>query len=239
MSTATIERPKKTSAAQAKPTKPTASTLASLTATLEQVRATIELAIQSAEVGSAAETLLRHVDESLLPKSTGALRAPSFDRSDLSAVYEELFVPLAMIEGAIALSSGTVIESTLRDAFGVLDWAQTEMDDAGAVARSLPQSSDAVADAATEQPEEVRRLELAKEANHEIEKLAEAAIRLMEQSVGEDFLIYHGMLRRIQLLSNINFFAMELHGDDQETAARDWGDMAQIDTLERAYRGWL
>lgn len=84
-----------------------------------------------------------------------------------------------------------------------------------------------------------RRLALAQESNHEVEKLAEAMERLLRQRRDEDFLIYHGMLTRIQQLSTITYFAMRIHGDSPEKEDHNWGDLSKIETLEAAYRGLL
>lgn len=84
-----------------------------------------------------------------------------------------------------------------------------------------------------------RRLALAQESNHEVEKLAEGMERLLRQHRDEDFLMYHGMLTRIQQLANITYFAMRIHGDTPEEEDRNWGDLSKIETLEAAYRGLL
>lgn len=141
MSTATIERPKKAAGAKgkAKIAVPAASTLDSLRATLEQVRSSIGLVVQSAESDSgSAEFLLSHVKESLLPAAIDALRAPSFGKADLIASYEGLYVPLAMIEGAIAVFSDSVFEPALREAHALLEWVHSEMAIGDALYKSLP-----------------------------------------------------------------------------------------------------
>lgn len=139
MSTATIERPKKAGAAKRKMAVQAASTLDSMRGTLEQVRASLGLVIQSAETDSGcAEALLFNAKESHLARAIDALRAPSFGRAELGAVYDGLFLPLAMIEGATALLSGSVFESAIRDAHALLTWAHSEMAIGGALDQSLP-----------------------------------------------------------------------------------------------------
>lgn len=139
MITTTIERPKKAATVRAKVAVPAASTLDSLRATLEQVRSSIGLVVQSAESDSgSAEFLLSHVKESLLPAAIDALRAPSFGKADLIASCEGLYVPLAMIESAIAVFSNSVFEPALREAHALLEWVHSEMAVDDALYKSLP-----------------------------------------------------------------------------------------------------
>lgn len=82
------------------------------------------------------------------------------------------------------------------------------------------------------------RLDLVSETNHEISKIAEGIVRLMEVERNDDFLIYHGMLARIQQLSNIQFYALRLHGEAGEAEVRAWGEHdTNVERLVRAYKG--
>ena len=72
------------------------------------------------------------------------------------------------------------------------------------------------------------RIELARQANFEISKLAEAASNL--SNVGDDdYQILHGILARIQTLSDIVFYAARLHGDSD--------DAFSMQKLQNAFKG--
>lgn len=136
---ATNPRAKAQAAARINPTK---SPLEALHACLLQGREKTALAYDAAERGTAVDTLLQHVEEVLLPDALAPIYRKDLNRVGLHAVYEGLFVPLAALEGAIALSTDSVLEHTLREAHVLLDWAQTQMDSAGEIARGLPDTSD-------------------------------------------------------------------------------------------------
>ena len=80
--------------------------------------------------------------------------------------------------------------------------------------------------------DETRRFELAREATHEISMLAEATAKLCNN---DDFPIYHGIMARITVLSQIVYQALRLHGDPDH----EWGEMAELTTLERAFKGYI
>jgi hypothetical protein len=69
------------------------------------------------------------------------------------------------------------------------------------------------------------RLDLAREANYEISKLAGAVSNICQT---EDRPIYHGMMARIILLTEVIFHSMRM-GED--------GDDPDIETLQRAFKG--
>jgi len=73
------------------------------------------------------------------------------------------------------------------------------------------------------------RLELARLANLEISKLAEAATNICDD---DNHPIYHGMMARISTLSDIIYYAMRLYGEDE-------GGEPNIQKLQRAYKGFL
>lgn len=57
------------------------------------------------------------------------------------------------------------------------------------------------------------RLMLAQRANLEINKLAATASTLCD---GDDYPVFHGIMSRIQTLSEIIFYAQRLHGESDE-----------------------
>lgn len=86
---------------------------------------------------------------------------------------------------------------------------------------------------------DAKRMALLAESNHEISKLAEGMVRLLSINRDDDFLMYHGMLARIQQLSEMQFHALRLHGDPEDEAVKNWGGNAKIENMERIYRGML
>ncbi|SES75073.1 hypothetical protein [Variovorax sp. OV084] len=91
----------------------------------------LQLAHQSVEMtdpGEAAEILLRTVIEDMLPAALAPMHCEPLARADVDAAYTGMFPALAAIEGVIALSTGQVIETTLREAFAHLDAANAWMD---------------------------------------------------------------------------------------------------------------
>lgn len=82
------------------------------------------------------------------------------------------------------------------------------------------------------------RLELVVDTNHEISMLAEGITRLLDIERNDDFLIYHGMLARIQQLSNIQFYALRLHGETGEKELNSYGKWdTDVGHLAMVYRG--
>ncbi|MET3459779.1 hypothetical protein [Variovorax atrisoli] len=91
----------------------------------------LQLAHQSVgltDPGEAAEVLLRAVIEDMLPPAIAPMYHQPLTRADADEAYTGMFTSLAAIDGVIALSLGHVIESTLRDAWVLLDEANSLMD---------------------------------------------------------------------------------------------------------------
>ena len=80
----------------------------------------------------------------------------------------------------------------------------------------------------TEQ-DKAERLELSRQANLEISKLADAVSDICKD---EDQPIYHGIMARIKTLSEIIYYAQKLHGKDE-------GDEPTLKDLQRVYTGYL
>ena len=138
---AVINKPRAKVAKASAPLKPTLSILRN---TLKEVEEKVAAVYEMAEPGSTMETLLEHIEgrmrAALQPIYREDLSAEVFDAS-----YAALFLPLALLEGAIAVSRGSVLEHTLCEAHAQLDWAHTQMDSACEIARTLP-SADPAAD---------------------------------------------------------------------------------------------
>lgn len=78
--------------------------------------------------GDAPEILLRAVIEDMLPPAIAPMYRQPLTRAEVDAAYTGMFTSLAAIDGVIALSRGQVIEDTLRDAWVLLDEANSLMD---------------------------------------------------------------------------------------------------------------
>jgi len=151
---AVIDKPR--AAAKPKATKSTLKTrLDSIFSKLKLGQEKLQLAHQSVELtdpGDAADVLLRAVVEDMLPAAIAPMYRQPLTRSDADAAYTGMFTSLAAIDGVIALSRGEVVESMLREAWVLLDEANSEMD--SAYLKDLPDGSEPVtpaqAPAATE-----------------------------------------------------------------------------------------
>lgn len=73
------------------------------------------------------------------------------------------------------------------------------------------------------------RLELARNANHEISMLAQAAANICQD---EDRPIYHGMMARIQTLTEIIYYSQRLHDETE-------GDEPDVPALQRVFKGMI
>ena len=138
---ATKPRAKATKAAATK-----ATSIETLKPQFRTVQSLISQLRDGSTPGSTIETLLRHLDEDLLPDALAPLRYQGpITKTHAHRTYEALFTSLAVIDSLIALADGTLLSPTIREAHALLDAAQTELDSAGELARSLP-DHDAAAD---------------------------------------------------------------------------------------------
>lgn len=76
--------------------------------------------------------------------------------------------------------------------------------------------ADAAAPAAQQQDQEAR-LKLARGANYQIERLARTMTLLADQLDSDAQPVFHGMAARIAQLSELVYFAGQLHGEDPNT----------------------
>lgn len=130
-----------------KPGTPVSERIETLRAALYEADEKIEGAYDSAECGSASELLLDHIAHDLLCDAVRPILRNedeahiSFTNGDADTARGALFTVLAALEGAMALSLGSMICSTLAEAFLLLDWAQDELEDL-ALHRLLPEVTD-------------------------------------------------------------------------------------------------
>ncbi|MNX66625.1 hypothetical protein D3C86_977250 [compost metagenome] len=120
--------------------------LDSIFANLKLGQEKLQLAHQSVEMtdpGDAADVLLRSVIEDMLPAAIAPIYRQPLTKADASQAYTGMFPSLAAIDGVIALSRGQVIESMLREAWTVLDEANSQMDFADL--NGLPEGSQPIA----------------------------------------------------------------------------------------------
>lgn len=88
----------------------------------------IEHAYDKAEPGESLSTVLDHIAHELLIGDVFRMDEPNPTQQDAEATYEALFKPLAVLDSAIALARGTIFEPFLREAWQLLDKAQTACD---------------------------------------------------------------------------------------------------------------
>lgn len=79
--------------------------------------------------------------------------------------------------------------------------------------------------------------ELARQANLEIEKLAEAMITISEASGDDDYPITHGIMTRIMVLNQIIFHSAQLHGNDRGAWHLGADDQALFRDLKDKFKG--
>ncbi|HWT21664.1 MAG TPA: hypothetical protein VN280_22405 [Variovorax sp.] len=83
--------------------------------------------VEMTDTGAAADVLLRAVVKDMLPAAIAPMWREPLAQTDVDAAYDNMFVSLAAIEGAIALMTGHVLADTLREAHGLLDAAHSAM----------------------------------------------------------------------------------------------------------------
>lgn len=162
--------------------------LDAINSSLTQGRAKLEIAVQSivaTDLGEPVEVLLSFVTDNLLPEAIAPLRDTPLTRAHIEAAYTGMFPALAALQGVIALSEGSVIQSTVREAHDLLDAANSAMDfnDMGDALRQRSSSSP------TARPPSEAELEAAAgwddDEMHEVRCLLVEAIAIM-RSRGED-----------------------------------------------------
>ncbi|MGV3679804.1 MAG: hypothetical protein ACO1PM_08770 [Acidovorax sp.] len=152
--------------------------------------------------------------------------------------------PLALLLGAAAMTRELKVDifsDTIVRAHAMLDECQDNLD-SQAIGKLLPEgqtitiSAPPAADPhdVAEHGSAVDRRELARQANLEIMKLAEAMQLINEAHGEEEHPITHGIMARIIVLSEIVFSGAELHGDDPAEFGTD-----SIEVLRRAFKGVL
>lgn len=133
---AVLDKPR----AKAKPKAPVRtaqSATAELITALKRGVDKIGMAYDNAEPGEPAGVLLEHVID-ILAEAIRPIWNEPLTRADTDAAYNAMFVPLAALKGAIALSKDTVIEHVLVEAHAVLDAAQTSIDSCAGLSSLLP-----------------------------------------------------------------------------------------------------
>jgi hypothetical protein len=119
--------------------------ISALRAAFQAADEKIEAAYDAAERGSPADVLLDHVAHNLLCDALGPV-SELITKDSAEKARGELFTVLAALEGVMALSLGSLIHATLSEAFGLLDWAQDELEDL-ALHGHLPSAGAAAVDA--------------------------------------------------------------------------------------------
>lgn len=126
---AVVERPRLAKRMKAAPKAPT-DPLAAINASIGEAMKKLEMvhhALVATDLGESAELLVRALIDNWFPTAFAPLARKQLTRRDLEKCYEAMFVPLAALEGAIALSKGTLPETTLQEALSLLDRVNTDM----------------------------------------------------------------------------------------------------------------
>jgi len=123
---------------------PVAQRIETLRASLYEADEKIEQAYDAAERGSPVDLLLDHIGHELLADAVRPILQREEDLTDAKAdaARSALFTVLAALEGAMALSLGTVLSANLAEAFNLLDWATDELEDLE-LHRLLPEAASA------------------------------------------------------------------------------------------------
>lgn len=132
---AVATRPRAHSRASAEPT--LGEHISEMRAKLQQVDRLLSQAWDACEESSTTDTLLRHLIEDLLPDTMMALKVEQLDQGITGKAYDDLFLPLALLDSIVTINAGTVLHHTLSSAWTQLDEAQTSLDNAG-WSRQLP-----------------------------------------------------------------------------------------------------
>lgn len=136
------KKPRAAKRASAEPT--LAEHISEMRARLQQADRLLSQAWDASEESSTTDVLLQHLIEDLLPDTMMALKAEQLDRGITRKAYDDLFLPLALLDSIVTLNAGEVLHHTLSSAWTQLDEAQTSLDNAG-WSRQLPEAPAAAA----------------------------------------------------------------------------------------------
>ena len=118
-------------------------TIADIRNWIGMAEAKIEAAYDAAERGEVVDMLLDHINHNIICTPWGIMQRPGLTQADAKRVYNGLFPVLACLQGAIKFAEGTVLHATLREAFDLLDAAQTALDPVNDAVRELPEGGEA------------------------------------------------------------------------------------------------
>ncbi|WP_431509892.1 hypothetical protein [Variovorax sp. DAIF25] len=154
---AVLEKPRLAKRTKAAPQAP-ADPLAAINASIGEAMKKLEMvhhALVATDLGEPAELLVRALIDNWLPSAFAPLAYKPLTKPDLEQCYEAMFVPLAALEGAIALTKGTLPETTLQEALSLLDRANTEMTEP-ALLEQFPEGEESQEPQAEQQEEKPR-----------------------------------------------------------------------------------
>lgn len=129
--------------AVAKKVKPPPTTVADIRDWMRAADEKLEMAYDVAERGEPIDTLLDHLKYEVLVTPLCTIQRDDLTQTDAARIYAGLFPVLACLQGAIKLAEGTVLHTTLEEAFALLDAAQTALDSTNSAVRSLPEGGPA------------------------------------------------------------------------------------------------
>ncbi|WP_353177630.1 hypothetical protein [Delftia acidovorans] len=208
--TAIAQRPKARTQPPAAAPRPTA-------APTEPTRTPASLAAAFISMGSMLE--ISATDWAHLAGSCDAARLLLMARADIEE-HAQRNINEAERAGDFALDIAALIKAARRapgpaepaEAKKLLDQAMANL----AWIADMPVAElmeDAAAPAAQQQDQD-ERLKLARGANYQVERLAQTMILLADQLDSDAQPVFHGMAARIAQLSELVYFAGQLHGED-------------------------
>ncbi|CAN5713577.1 hypothetical protein BH10PSE18_BH10PSE18_07890 [soil metagenome] len=122
--TAVTTRPR---AGKAKPA-PVTSPLADILARISTSQDAIRTVLSATDEGSDLWTMLFGIDDNLMLYSLEPLYRKPVSKEDVGEAYDKLLFTLTVLKAALMMSKGLVMESTLQQAFEILDRAHSDMD---------------------------------------------------------------------------------------------------------------
>ncbi|MFM9926929.1 hypothetical protein VLK31_28360 [Variovorax sp. H27-G14] len=118
-------------------------TIADIREWIGTAEAKLEMACDAAERGEPIDTLLDHINHNVLSGPFSIIHREDLTQGDAKRIYTGLFPVLACLQGAIKLAEGTILPTTLEEAFALLDAAQTALDPVNQAVRMLPEGGPA------------------------------------------------------------------------------------------------
>ena len=135
----------------------------------------LEMAYDAAKPGEPIHTLLDHINHDVIIDPQHLIERKDLTKADARGAYDGLFPVLACVQGAIKLAENTVLNSTLNEAFQLLDAAQNGLDPVSDAVRSLPLG--------TAESEVTTPISLPAEASFEALGIGDGAYNMLDEAI--------------------------------------------------------